>query len=126
MDLKLVLLIVAVALPVLTAAALTLWRRTQQEVRPVLARIGRLSMRLRLALAWALLQDTRVPLAARAIIPGLFLYLALPIDLVPDFIPVLGQLDDLVIAVAAVGLLLRSTPHDVLEEHLTRLELSSP
>jgi uncharacterized membrane protein YkvA (DUF1232 family) len=121
-DLKLLLLIVALLLLALAAAALLVWRQTGQEVRAVIARIGRLPMRSRLALAWALLQDRRLPLVARAIIPGLFLYIVLPIDLVPDFIPVLGQLDDVIIAVVAVGLLLRWTPRAILDDHLARLE----
>ena len=48
----------------------------------------------------------------------LFLYLAIPFDLVPDFIPVLGQLDDVLIVAAVAWLVLRLTPSEVLREHL--------
>jgi uncharacterized membrane protein YkvA (DUF1232 family) len=41
-----------------------------------------------------LLRDDRVPLRHKLMIGALVPYLALPFDLVPDFIPVLGQLDD--------------------------------
>ena len=92
------------------------------DVPDVLQRIARLPWRAKLSLGFEMLQDKRIPLATRAIMPGLLLYLALPIDIVPDFIPVLGQLDDIVIALAAVGLVVRSTPRQLLEEHLSRLE----
>ena len=54
-------------------------------------------------LAWHLLIDRRVGLLLKLIIPGLMLgYLIFPVDLLPDFIPVLGQLDDL--AILALGI----------------------
>ena len=54
-------------------------------------------------LAWHLLTDRRVSLLPKLIIPGLMLgYLIFPVDLLPDFIPVLGQLDDL--AILALGI----------------------
>ena len=70
----------------------------------------------------ALAREPRIPLAVRAIPPALILYLATPIDVIPDFIPVIGHLDDLFIVVIGIGLLLRFTPRYVLEEHIARLE----
>ena len=122
MDLKLILIVVAVAAVLLTIAGLLAWRWTRGEVQVLLKRIARLPLRAKLRLAKALVQDNRIPLASRAIMPGLFAYLALPVDIVPDFIPVLGQLDDVLIALAAVALFLRSTPRSILEEHLKFLE----
>ena len=121
-DLKLILMMAAIAAVLLTIAGLLAWRWTRGEVRVLLNRTARLPFGAKLRLAKALIQDNRIPLASRAILPGLFLYLALPIDIVPDFIPVLVQLDDVLIALAAVGLFLRSTPRAILEEHLRRLE----
>lgn len=43
------------------------------------------------------LRDKRTPLAAKLLLLLALAYLLLPFDLVPDFIPVLGQIDDLVI-----------------------------
>jgi uncharacterized membrane protein YkvA (DUF1232 family) len=61
--------------------------------------------------------DRSVPRAARVRIWLLLAYLAVPIDLVPDFIPVLGYADDAIIA----GLVLRSIVHragaDVIRRH---------
>ncbi len=117
------------AIVALTALAVLLvllaWRMARSldaETRSLGGRIGRLPWRRKLALAWALLRDGRVPLWVRAIIPALILYLAMPIDLIPDFIPVLGHLDDVAVVLVAGGLLLRFTPRAAVEDHLARLE----
>ena len=51
-----------------------------------------------------LLADPRVPRRRKLLVVGLLGYLALPFDLVPDFIPIAGQLDDVIV----VALVLRS------------------
>jgi uncharacterized membrane protein YkvA (DUF1232 family) len=51
-----------------------------------------------------LIGDPRVPRARKLLLGALVGYLAMPIDLVPDFIPIAGQLDDAIV----VGLVLRS------------------
>jgi len=62
----------------------------------------RLNWRGRGKLMCRLITDRRVPCLPRLILPLLALYLLSPIDLVPDFIPVIGQVDDvLVILIAA-------------------------
>ncbi len=61
-------------------------------------------------------RDPRVPLYARifaAIVVG---YAFSPIDLIPDFIPVLGYLDDLILVPLGIALLIKIIPKDVLEE----------
>ena len=50
----------------------------------------------------ALAADREVPTAAKVVLAALALYLASPIDLVPDFIPLLGYLDDLLLAAVVV------------------------
>lgn len=49
---------------------------------------------------------------------ALALYLVFPFDLIPDAVPVLGQLDDVVIALLALALLVAFTPREVLERAL--------
>jgi uncharacterized membrane protein YkvA (DUF1232 family) len=65
-------------------------------------------------LAWHLLTDRRVSLLLKLIIPGLMLgYLIFPVDLLPDFIPVLGQLDDLAILALGIKLFIELSPKDI-------------
>lgn len=61
--------------------------------------------------------DARVPWYAKAVALLVAGYAASPIDLVPDFIPVLGQLDDVVLVPLGVLLVLRLVPRDIMEEH---------
>jgi uncharacterized membrane protein YkvA (DUF1232 family) len=88
-------------------------------------RVAALSLRRKARLAWRLLGDRRVPLPAKAIVPALVLYLAMPLDLVPDFIPVVGYLDDLLVILGAAWLFLRLVPAGVLEEHVAVLEVEN-
>jgi carbonic anhydrase len=67
-------------------------------------------------------RDPDVPMFAKAVLPLLVAYVAMPFDLVPDFIPVLGQLDDLVIVAGGMTLFLALTPRRVIEYHLGELE----
>jgi len=61
-------------------------------------------------------KDPRVPWYARILIAFVVAHTFSPIDLIPDFIPVLGYLDDLVIAPLGIALALRMIPQDVLTE----------
>ncbi|MGZ4352569.1 MAG: YkvA family protein [Gaiellaceae bacterium] len=63
-----------------------------------------------------LLADPRVPRRAKAALWLVVPYLAMPFDLIPDFIPVLGQLDDALVVAAAVGYVVRAAGRDVVEE----------
>ncbi len=59
-------------------------------------------------------QDPRVPWVVRLLTIGLVAYAFSPIDLIPDFIPVLGYLDDLILVPLGVFLLLKLIPQPVL------------
>jgi uncharacterized membrane protein YkvA (DUF1232 family) len=61
-------------------------------------------------------RDPRVPWYARALIAAVVVHTVSPIDLIPDFIPVLGYLDVLVIAPPGIALALKMIPEDVLAE----------
>jgi len=64
-----------------------------------------------------LLGDPRVPRRRKALLVLLTGYLALPFDLVPDFIPVAGQLDDAIVVALVLRGALRSGGEDLLREH---------
>ena len=64
-----------------------------------------------------LLADRRVPRRHRALLAGLVAYLASPLDLIPDFIPVLGYLDDALIAVLALRTVRRGMARSVVRQH---------
>lgn len=61
-------------------------------------------------------KDPQVPLFAKAFIVFLVGYAFSPIDLIPDFVPVLGYLDDLIILPLGVYLAIKMVPSEVLEE----------
>ncbi len=63
-----------------------------------------------------LLGDPRVPRRAKAALSLLVLYLAMPFDLVPDFIPVAGQLDDAILAAAVIAYVTRRAGREVVAE----------
>jgi uncharacterized membrane protein YkvA (DUF1232 family) len=76
-------------------------------------------------LSWALLQDNRVPIGLKLIPIGAVAYVLSPIDLVPDFVPILGQLDDLGILMTALTVFNCLSPADLVSEHLERLHMGS-
>jgi uncharacterized membrane protein YkvA (DUF1232 family) len=68
-------------------------------------------------LARRLLGDVRVPRRHKLLLGALVGYLALPIDLVPDFLPVVGQLDDAIVAALVLRAVLRGAGPGLLREH---------
>jgi uncharacterized membrane protein YkvA (DUF1232 family) len=72
-------------------------------------------------LVWALLRDGRVPVAQKLILVGIGAYLVMPIDLMPDFVPILGQLDDFAVILLGLDLFIRTAPADVVDDHLARI-----
>jgi uncharacterized membrane protein YkvA (DUF1232 family) len=64
-----------------------------------------------------LLGDARVPRSRKLVLVALLAYLAMPLDLVPDFIPVAGQVDDAIIVALVLRYVLRSAGLDLVREH---------
>jgi uncharacterized membrane protein YkvA (DUF1232 family) len=64
-----------------------------------------------------LAKDPRVRRRYKVMLAGVVAYLAMPVDLIPDFIPVAGQLDDAIIVALALRALLRGTDEGILAEH---------
>lgn len=61
-------------------------------------------------------RDPRTPWYAKAVAFFLVAYIFSPFDLIPDFIPVLGYLDDLLVVSMGISLVLRMIPVDVMDE----------
>ena len=70
-------------------------------------------------------KDPRTPWYAKVIALGTAAYALSPIDLIPDFIPILGYLDDLIIVPAGIALALRLIPAEVLAEAREKASASS-
>jgi uncharacterized membrane protein YkvA (DUF1232 family) len=67
--------------------------------------------------AWLCARDTRTPWHARALGLLITAYALSPLDLIPDFIPVLGLLDDAILVPAGIWLFVKMVPRPVLAEH---------
>lgn len=74
-------------------------------------------------LLWALVRDERIPAANKALLVGAAAYTVLPVDVIPDAIPVIGRLDDAVVVVLAIDLFLEGVPRAVLDEKIDALEI---
>jgi uncharacterized membrane protein YkvA (DUF1232 family) len=66
-----------------------------------------------------LLKDPRVPRRRKLVLTMVIPYLVLPIDLVPDFIPIAGYLDDAIVVALALRYVLRSANTELITEHWT-------
>jgi uncharacterized membrane protein YkvA (DUF1232 family) len=73
-------------------------------------------------LYWRLLHDGRVSIWPKALLLGALVYVLLPFDLVPDFIPGFGQIDDVVIVIAAARWFIEWCPPDVVREHARAID----
>ena len=64
-----------------------------------------------------LVRDPRVPLRAKVVLGATALYLAMPIDLIPDFVPIAGSLDDAIVAAFALRYVVRASSPEIVAEH---------
>lgn len=88
------------------------WReRLQRQARELQIQIHAL---------WLAFRDPRTPWYAKAWLALVLGYAVSPIDLIPDFIPLVGYLDDLILVPAGIALAVRMIPPAVLTEARTR------
>jgi uncharacterized membrane protein YkvA (DUF1232 family) len=99
MDVGLVLGIVAGVVVVWAVLLVLFWtfRPKGVPIRELLGVVPDLVRMLR-----ALVRDPATPMDVRLVLVGLLLWILSPIDLIPEFIPVLGPLDDVVVAIVAL------------------------
>ena len=94
---------------------------------PVLDRLNAQAKRLKRD-AYALyfvVRDRRTPWYARAAAAAVVAYALSPFDLIPDFVPVLGYLDDLIIVPLGIALVLKLVPGEVLADCRDRAEVAA-
>ncbi len=71
-------------------------------------------------------RDPRTPWLAKALVLLVVAYALSPIDLIPDFVPVFGYLDDLLIVPAGIALALKLIPREVMEQARQRAREAPP
>jgi len=71
-----------------------------------------------LKLFWRLLKDHRVSFGAKLLLLLVIAYVIMPADILPDFLPGLGQLDDLLLIFLGMKGFIRLCPKDVVREHV--------
>ncbi|MDM8520903.1 DUF1232 domain-containing protein [Anaerolineales bacterium HSG6] len=76
----------------------------------------------RLRLVWALFMDSRVPIWTKSILPMSWVYLISPIDLIPDMMLGVGQMDDLGVLLLAMALFVKVCPQDIVQDYMDELE----
>ena len=67
-------------------------------------------------LYWRLFRDRRVPLLPKALLVLALAYVVSPLDLIPDFVPVIGEVDDVVVVLSLLWLFIRLCPPEVVRE----------
>ncbi len=70
-----------------------------------------------LKLGYRLLRDPRVPVKQKAFVGAALGYVVAPLDVIPDFIPFIGRVDDLLILALALNSMFESAGHVIVHEH---------
>jgi uncharacterized membrane protein YkvA (DUF1232 family) len=74
---------------------------------------------------WLAARDTRTPLPAKLVAGFVAAYALSPIDLIPDFVPVLGLLDEMVIVPIGLAIALRLVPNELMAEFRAKADIAS-
>lgn len=77
-------------------------------------------------LALRLARDSRVPMTAKLVLGGTLLYLISPIDVVPDWLPLAGQADDIAILLAGLNMFIKACPRRLVDEHSGKTDRDEP
>lgn len=85
-------------------------------------RMGRLVVKLPTyaRMVWGILRDPRTPIGLKGMLAAALAYVVMPVDLIPDMIPILGQADDLTVLLLVLDLFIQNAPADVRAEHMAR------
>jgi uncharacterized membrane protein YkvA (DUF1232 family) len=102
-------ILIAVWLGLVLALVLAGRRALAREIATLVPNLTRLFA--------GLLRDPRIPFRAKLVLGATALYLAMPIDLVPDLIPIVGSLDDAIVAAFALRFVVRASSPEIVAEH---------
>jgi uncharacterized membrane protein YkvA (DUF1232 family) len=80
-----------------------------------------MSILKRLRLLWEVFKNKQTPWVVRLILIAGFAYVLLPIDLIPDNMPVVGWMDDLALAIVLVAAALKFTPEELLAKLVAKM-----
>ena len=69
---------------------------------------------------WGILRDPRTPIGLKGMLAAALAYVVLPVDVIPDAIPILGQADDLTVLLLVLDLFIQNAPAEVRAEHTAR------
>ena len=71
-------------------------------------------------IVWGLLRDPRTPIGLKALLAAALAYVVMPVDLIPDMLPIIGQADDLTVLLLVLDLFIQNAPPEVRAEHSAR------
>lgn len=80
----------------------------------------------RVRLAWRLLREPKVPVAIKALTLVPAAYVLFPLDFLPDMLPLLGQLDDIGVVLAAIEAFVNLCPDPAVAHHRAAIEAGRP
>ena len=85
-------------------------------------RLGRLILKLPTyaRIVWGIVRDPRTPIGLKAMLVAALAYVVMPVDVIPDAIPIFGQADDLTVLLLVLDLFIQNAPPEVRIEHTTR------
>jgi uncharacterized membrane protein YkvA (DUF1232 family) len=86
---------------------------------------NRVRLATRLLALWKLMRHRDTPRAPKVVATLVLAYALSPVDLIPDFIPVLGLLDDLILVPMGIALVVRLTPQHLWQARMAEAEASA-
>jgi uncharacterized membrane protein YkvA (DUF1232 family) len=103
--------------------ALAAYLEAYERTMNFLFRIGMFRSLWRSArLSWRLVRDPRTPTGLKLLLAGAVLLIVSPVNWIPNFIPVLGQMEDVALLALALNLFLKGVPPELKAEHEAALE----
>ena len=71
-------------------------------------------------IVWGLMRDPRTPVGLKGMLAAALAYVVVPVDLIPDAVPILGHADDLTVLLLTLDLFIQNAPPEVRAEHTAR------